>query len=504
MVDPPSPAPGSTPPAWRALFPAAALALLALRLWHLGPLIDAPHDWRQCDTTHYIRDFYLHGIDLLHPAVCWMGARDTVALELPLPEAVAALAYHLLGESLVVARLVFLGFYVGAALYLHRLVGLVFGATLARLAILVYLALPLGLYYSRAVHIDFAALLAAHAMAYHFLLAVPRRPRRPVAARALAAALALCIKAPYAVAWALPLAGVAHRERAWAWVLRGALAYALAGGAFLLWWQHVQRVNAAAPDWGYLPGYQKMTHSWGWYLGSLQQRAAWQSWWTLLQRLALDVVGPGGLGLGLWGLARWRRLPGRRFLALWLAGLGLYVLLFFNLNLVHDYYQLPLLAPAAILCAGGLLQLGRRPALRAALLALLAGANVAYAELSYYQQSPGLEEAADLIRRHTPPRALVIVTYGEMDCRDPRLLFRARRRGWSLPQAALRPAALRRLQQEEGAAYWAFVGPGPPRGPLGAFTAGLPAPRILTLRSLPYRLTLFDLRRPGPGPARGP
>ncbi len=41
-----------------------------------------------------------------------------------------------------------------------------------------------------------------------------------------------------------------------------------------------------------------------------------------------------------------------------------------------------------------------------------------------------------------------------------------------------------------------------PPGPAGDFTAGLPAPRTLALRSLPCRLTLFDLRCAGPGPAR--
>ncbi|MBK7438161.1 MAG: hypothetical protein IPI77_15470 [Saprospiraceae bacterium] len=32
-------------------------ALIAIRCFHLGSEIDSPHDWRQCDTAHYIRDF---------------------------------------------------------------------------------------------------------------------------------------------------------------------------------------------------------------------------------------------------------------------------------------------------------------------------------------------------------------------------------------------------------------------------------------------------------------
>ena len=52
------------------------ISLIALRFLHFGPEIDWPHDWRQCDTGWFIWDFYKNGIDLLHPAVCWMGAAD--------------------------------------------------------------------------------------------------------------------------------------------------------------------------------------------------------------------------------------------------------------------------------------------------------------------------------------------------------------------------------------------------------------------------------------------
>ncbi len=71
------------------------MLLIALRFLHFGTEIDGPHDWRQCDTGWFIWDFYKNGIDLLHPAVCWMGATDTLILEFPLPEALVAIGYHL-------------------------------------------------------------------------------------------------------------------------------------------------------------------------------------------------------------------------------------------------------------------------------------------------------------------------------------------------------------------------------------------------------------------------
>ena len=123
-------------------FPVAVFLLFAWRFLHFGPEIDAPHDWRQCDTAWYIRDFYKNGVDLLHPAVCWMGARDTLALEFPLPEAVVAWFYRAFGESIPLARLIFLGFFAGAAAYFFRIAHFILGRPLARLATLVYLAAP--------------------------------------------------------------------------------------------------------------------------------------------------------------------------------------------------------------------------------------------------------------------------------------------------------------------------------------------------------------------------
>src|SRR5262249_15000452 len=78
----------------RAAFAFAALALLALRVPHLTGELTDPHAWRQCDTVHFALDFYRRGFDLLHPAVCWLGAHRTILLNFPLSEAITALLYR--------------------------------------------------------------------------------------------------------------------------------------------------------------------------------------------------------------------------------------------------------------------------------------------------------------------------------------------------------------------------------------------------------------------------
>lgn len=431
-----------------------ATLLLALRLLHFGPEIDAPHDWRQCDTAYYILDFFQNGIDLMHPAVCWMGASDTVALEFPLPEAIVALFYKGFGESIPLARFVFLSFFAGAVFYFYKTADLLFGRSTAQLATLVYLSLPLSLFYSRAIHIDFAVVLVAHAMFYYYLLGVSQKRWQWLLLSSIFAGLTFVIKAPYAFYLALPMAWYAYREKALGWVVKSAIFYLIALIPFVFWQQHVNEINGAAPDLFYIKHFRKMTQAAHWYFGSWEQRLTPYHWKVLAQRCVFDVAGGIGVVFLLVGLRRWKQLPHGSLLLIWLFALAAYVLIFFNLNVVHNYYQIPLLAPVAIGIAWGLQQV-KTTALTFGLLGLLAAGSILYAELFYYKINNEHVETAKMIRENTPDSALVIVTFQNMDCRDPRILYRAQRRGWSVEEDAVNDEVIRRLTQEQGAGYWA-------------------------------------------------
>ncbi len=461
------------------LFTGASLLLFALRLLHWHPEIDAPHDWRQCDTAYYILDFYQNGIDLLNPAVCWMGASDTVALEFPLPEAVVAMVWQLFGESIPLARFVFLVFFGGAVFYFYKIIDLLWGKTTAQWATLVYLSLPLSLFYSRAIHIDFFVVAATHFMFYHYLKGVQQLAWKHIMWSSLAAMLAFLIKAPYAYYFVFPMLWYAEKQQALLFVLRTGSLYLLAVLPFWLWQEHAHYLNNLSPNLDYIEHYRKLTNNAHWYFGNLEQRLLPYHWKILLQRGVFDVAGVGGMVFLLLGL---RRLKTQRGLLCWILGLTVYVLVFFYLNVAHNYYQIPLLAPVAILCAWGL-ETTKKPMLFFVLLIVL---NVFYVEKFYYKIEHTHVEIGRVIRENTPDSALVIVTYGNMDCRDPRVLFRARRRGWSVEEAALKPGVVERLQGEQGAEYWAYVGNQAPAA------NGLSAPKIWKLGD-EVNLYLFEL-----------
>lgn len=452
----------------------SALALLVLtRSPHLAGAIDDPHSWRQCDTAHYAWDFFRNGVKLLHPSVCWMGGHGTLVLEFPLVESVMAAVFHLFGYGLFQARLVALAFFAVSATYLFLLARLMVGRAVASLAVVIYVVLPLSQFYSRALVIDFAALGFCEAMAYHLISGVRSRSLGHAITGVATACMAILVKVPYflclapVVAYAL---ATSDGQRRWKWIAALASAPAL---TFVVWNFHVHSVNASAPDWSFIPGYRKLTEMWGWYFGSWSMRWDPEAWKTIALRMRYEVATLGALALALPGLVLRksgdRPAHGRMLVVTWIAGTGAYLLVFFNLNVVHDYYQIPFLPVVAVLAAAGLDALRRlisRWSELAGWLALVAGVAVivveatTLSERAYYHVDWVRVEAGQIIATNTSDESLVIAAMADedTDCRDPRLLQRAHRQGWSIAIRDLSPQLVQALR-ELGAKHLAIVTP---------------------------------------------
>ena len=430
----------------------AALLLLALRLLHLGGPLDDPHAWRQCDTARASIEFARHGIDLLHPAVCWLGAHRILIFEFPLPEAMSALLQRAFGPGVVWDRIVDLAFFVVATVYLHAFVRLIAGARPAWIATLAWLAFPLGQFYSRAAHVDFAAIAGAHALLFH-ATRTARGGGWGHAAGALAGGvLAALVKAPYLLPLIGPLALVGLS-------VTGPMAFgalAVAGvvtiAAFELWRRHVDATNALAPDWYFLPGYYKEVNPLWWYFGDWHQRLQPHAWWKVVHRSITEILTPPGVLLAFAApIAPLRamalRFGARAIAVAWCAGTLLYVLVFFPLNVIHNYYQMPLLGPAALLVALGFEAMWARVRLAAvALFALfLVMAVLAPKDLGYYQVDWLRVEAGREIAQRLPAGDLVIACDHDSQYSDPRLLDRADRNGWSVAIPDLTPALVSKL-----------------------------------------------------------
>src|SRR5262249_46947228 len=132
----------------------------------------------------------------------------------------------------------------------------------------------------------------------------------------------------------------------------------------------------------------------------------------------------------------------------------LFLVAFFPVNAIHNYYQLPLIAPFALWAAvplyHALADRGRlsRYAQPLALVVLVAfvGAGIRFAFRHYYQIDTAGISIGRFIRAGTGEHDLVIVSFDDTYYLNPRYLYYADRRGWSIRSQWLEPRAIEGLR----------------------------------------------------------
>lgn len=515
---PPLPAvPGHLPPAgdsspalrWSCRLLLALLLLAPLR--HLGPELDGPHVWRQMDTARTIRGFVEGGIDPARPQVSWMGRAGVVVLECPLPQALAAAALRGAGggepES---SRPVFLLFFVAAVAAFALLARRVVPPDEARVATVLLAASPLSQHYSRALVVDLFVLAGALAATLLAVDALRRGSATLLGVAAVPATLAALVKGPALLPFVPPLLLLALRpESREAWRSRAfrtvaLLAVLLPLAAFVAWRVHAGAVNGAA-EVGPVPDARRLVGMGGWYFGTPEQRLDPAAWRTLAGRLRHGVAGPAGgllVAAGLLVLLLRRATPGRGAILAALGGGALYVLVFWNLHRVHDYYQIPLVPATALAAALALAAFRRRvgrlagerwgTAAAVATLALVVAVDLRWTDRAMYPRPEGALAAGRILDAVLPADALLAAVRDDVDARSPLLLYPARRDGWSVRELFLSPSLLGELRRA-GATHLAWVHRGTRRRSMTPLLGGLPSSRW----SLPAgsHLELFALDR---------
>lgn len=448
-------------------WPLALLGLFVLRLPHLFGPLDDPHSWRQADTVHYTWQFVRHGIDLLHPRVNWLGGHGTLIFEFPLPEGIAALFGRAFGYTPAWDRAVALAFTALSAYWFHRFTRDLAGTTVARIATALYLVAPLSQFYSRAPQVDFAAQAFVHGLLWHSWRSLRGGHWGHAAVAAVCGALAAMIKVPYLLPILPPLALLSFGAGSLFSLAGTVAAFGVTGVAFLAWRSHVNAVNGAVPDWTWLPGFYKEVNPWWWYVGEWHTRLVPANWLKLAHRAAYEILTPVGVVLALLApftpIVRRDGEPSPTSVALlWLGGTVAYIALFFPLNLIHNYYQVPLIAPLALLVAltvSGWLahpHVALRVGAGLAFGAVVALALVMPTRLHWYRVDELRETAGAAIARFVPRDDLVIVVDHNSEYSDPRLLIRANREGWPIMKADLTPELQANLERE-GARWVAWV-----------------------------------------------
>jgi hypothetical protein len=173
------------------------------------------------------------------------------------------------------------------------------------------------------------------------------------------------------------------------------------------------------------------------------------------KRLGRETLTSVGRALFIVGLLVGLRQTRERVLDVWLGAAVVYVLALGRGNLVHDYYQLPLVPVASIYIGKAIASLSQLRLRRFVWLPLTAALIVTAGAESRRIVKPwhaeyitGLWQFADTVKRSVPPGPPILVSssYVSFVPWDPRLLYAFHRKGWNI-----RPDKLReRLEQPEG------------------------------------------------------
>ncbi len=449
----------------KLLFPIVILLILSIRFLHFGNRVDDPHAWRQYDTKQYIEGFYYQNDSFFEPSVCWMGGHRTLVLEFPLPEYIIALGYDVFGPHLWVARLFVLISFGFCLFFFYKILKLVFSDDfVAKTATIVLALAPLSIFYSRAIHIDFFAFALSLGMLYFLMRAIRSESNKLMILGLLFGCLAMLEKPPYCFYFALPAIVFAFQESKHRWFLMRAPLFILPVVLMWFWNGYSRSVNAEIPDWSMIPGFNKFTDMWYWYFGNLDQRLDLANWKTVWQRIFNEILGYVGYGFLMIGILIFPKKKEYWWTMSLFIGTILYLVIFLNLNIKHNYYQIPFLFPLAIfmamgirMCAEKIETVWKKILIYAVCILFFGVESVRFSEKNYYYVDETFEKVASEIKKNSKSTDVVIVAYGGLSPQCPIILQPAGRIGFSIPQSLLTPELVYELYKKAGVTKLAVV-----------------------------------------------
>lgn len=475
---------------WVRVAPIVGILVLgaALRmLYFTAPLADA-HRWRQIDNAAVARNFAEGRLDILHPQVDWGGPGDaSVEMELPLLPAVVAVFYRMFGENFLIGRAVVIVFSLATVVALYALGRHIFGESAGRAAAFLFAVSPTAVYFGRAFIVDTPTVFFSVVAILSFILYTETDKPKFAVVGGICLAVAWMVKLPAFLTFG-PVAFIGMRARRFA-ILRDRWFLAAVAVAFAmtaLWYWHANnlylRTGLTVGIWrgaGTYPGVLGQlagptTTFTGWSTRELLTSAEW--WRTLFTRFWMMHLTPAGFVLTAIGLILAVRVARGTVLYVWLAAGVSFVLAVGLGNLGHEYYQLPVLAPAALFFGvaaapmfdGAFLErkIGKVVGPLSAAVALTALAIISFNESFVVRNffRPDLLDyrpidAGAAIDQAVPKDApLIVVEFAQSDnaANVPMLLYHSRRKGWSFDLRGLTPAAVEELRKR-GAEYFATI-----------------------------------------------
>jgi 4-amino-4-deoxy-L-arabinose transferase-like glycosyltransferase len=440
---------------------AVIVAMLAVGLLVRLPNLNAPllaiSSFRQTETAYPALIYHQQGINLLFPQLPVLGKPWQVPFEFPLFQAMAAVLMNLGGAADWAMRVSSVICFVATAVAVWGLVRHLSTRTAAGFAVLVFLASPFNVWWSRASMIEYMATAFSVGYVWAGMIWIDNRQRRFAVLAIVLGSLAMLVKVTSAVFWMVPLLlywGARSRPPWRPWLrerLRtSAVLFAIPLIAAVLWTHHADDIKAASPATSWLTSEALF----GFNFGSVGQRLDPHQWSKIIHPLDTLVT-----GMPFWifavvcliAILRDRRAV---WVGIILAGV-LPIFTFINLYAVQAYY-LAAVTPAVAAVAGyaldGVIRHWRAAPFRVATMLVI----VAWLGATLYIQRDFL---ASSYTTPTPDPANVLPQAREIDAGtrpqdlivfdglqwSPAVPYYARRRGIMLVQIIVTPRLLNGL-----------------------------------------------------------
>lgn len=192
------------------------VVMLITRLYHIDSApLEMAESWRQADTESIARNFAEYKFNILYPNFNYDGPLPNIpALEFQVTTFAIAILYKLFGFNYLWARLIPLCFFFFSAIFLYAFSKKYLGRIGGLFSLVAYAAIPINVYYSRAIMPEAAGLMFFIGGLYYFDYWLPSKKLSAFIAASVLTALALMTK-PVTIFIAIPMLYLCIREHKW-------------------------------------------------------------------------------------------------------------------------------------------------------------------------------------------------------------------------------------------------------------------------------------------------
>ncbi len=452
-------------------------------LYYTAPYADA-HRWRQVENLAIAWNFYDRSLNPFYPEAIWAGlSGGYVEMEFPFVPWLLAASWRMFGFHELFGRAIAIIASVVLILAIYQIGKRLFGPGPGRAAAFLIAVSPTAVFFGRVPMTDTPMIACSTVAVMAYLFYFSTSHVRWAILGGAAALGAWLLKIPSLLILG-PIAIIAYRARGLRLLMRDTAFIGSLAAAFVLaiaWYWHADQLFRAT-EWTVGIWHRAGMHPMDIARFSPQQSdfSLWSSWrlltspefyQTLGERLWLIHLTPGGLLGVMLGVVLAFVRPGGIIPLIWFAAALAFIFVVGHGNFWHEYYQLPLLPPAALLFGIGAGALFENRSLSndwrsrlvtwttPVILIVFAISSFYFSEIirSYFRPETRDNEiiasGTGVASAVAPTNGLIVVEYEE-GTNSPMLLYFAKRRGWSFDTHSISPAAITYLKSK-GATHFA-------------------------------------------------